>query len=131
MIKVKVKYYKIIRGSKSPSVRYIYPYFKVEGHTYGKTEDAKTCCACVSAIMNGIVPIVSTIHDRVRYESGLFEYILTFSPLNVKNVLSGKFIEWDTQYALNTALFQLEELSKIYPQFFERFEIVELKRKED
>lgn len=120
-IKVEVEYCNVHTGRNKQNDLFIYPLFRVSGHANDGTINSIKCCAGVTAILSGLQRlVVGGDKDTCVLKRGYFEYRLINKHIDIikDNI--------DTQYALNVALCQLFNVSKMYPSLFEKFEMKEV-----
>lgn len=113
MIEVRAVYE---RRKRSGDDYFFYYEFEVNGHANNGTTDAIKCCAGVTAILAGLMRL-GNYPDTLELEKGHFKFVHH----------GNNRVDHNIQYGLNTALCQLYEVSKIYPQFFVPFILDERK----
>lgn len=124
MIEVEVHYYRKNTAGTKRNDYYVFPYFLVKGHANNGTMlDSVRVCSGVSACVIGIVRLLDTSQYNITCKSGLFEI------KSLKSIDDSGQIDQDTDYALNTLLCQLFDIRNMYPTYFSRFEIIEVKEK--
>lgn len=113
MIEVKVTFSK--KTYKSGRENFIYKDISVTGHSSDGTINSIKCCAGVTAITCGLVNLINGEEgNTIEINKGYFHFhsIRYYDEIN---------------YAINALVFQLDNISCIYPQFFKDFQFIEVK----
>lgn len=112
MIEVQITYSR--KSYKSGRELYIYKDVVIKGHSSDGTLNSIKCCAGVTAITCGLINLFDGITCSIEINKGYFSYHM---------------IRYDeeTNYAINALVYQLDNISVIYPQFFKEIQYKEIK----
>lgn len=110
MIEVKITFTKKLY--RSGRENFIYKDISVKGHSSDGTLNSTKCCAGVTAITCGLVNLFDDTCS-VEINKGYFHFHM--------NDYSSEI-----NYAVNALVYQLDNIQMIYPQFFKKFEFIEV-----
>lgn len=116
MIEVQISYSK--RQYKSGREKFIYKDLLVKGHASNGTLNSIKCCAGVTAITCGVFHLLDNSLCKVEVNKGYF------------HLVAYKQYDEEINSIFHVLIYQLANISTIYPEFFNEFQFKEIKQDE-